>query len=203
MSAPSNKPPARDPARPEFWDQRFRTGVTPWDYGGLPPRFAQYVRETRFTGPVLVPGCGAGYEVAALAEAGADVLGIDFSDAAVAAAHAALGAHAKHIRQADFFNFTVPEGGYRYVYERAFLCALPRPLWRNYGERMADIIAVNGVLFGYFFFDDNHRGPPFGLHDSELESLLGGAFEQIVDEPTEDKLAVFNGKVRWQQWRRR
>ncbi|MGB6055245.1 MAG: SAM-dependent methyltransferase, partial [Burkholderiaceae bacterium] len=26
----------RDPARPEFWSERFERQVTPWDRGGVP-----------------------------------------------------------------------------------------------------------------------------------------------------------------------
>ena len=89
---------AQDSSRPEFWDTRFREGVTPWDAGRAPPKLVRWLRgKPRMK--VLVPGCGTGYEVRLLAEQGHDVLGIDFSDGALDAARA-LGLR---VRKADFF----------------------------------------------------------------------------------------------------
>jgi protein-L-isoaspartate O-methyltransferase len=64
---------------------------------------------------VLVPGCGTGYEVAAFARHGDDVLGIDFSEAAVDAARRYLGPQSQLVRQADFFAGA--EGPFDLVYE--------------------------------------------------------------------------------------
>ena len=73
----------RDPTQPAFWDERFVAGFTPWDAGRVPPRFAWHVAslERGSAARVLVPGCGSGYEIAHLAAAGFDVLGIDISSA--------------------------------------------------------------------------------------------------------------------------
>src|SRR3954454_14863713 len=99
---------SRDPAAPEFWNDRFEQRFTPWDRGGVPLALEQFTARSPKARVALIPGCGAGYEVAFLSKAGWDVTAIDFSPAAVAAARATLGPWAMRVVQADFFTF-VPE----------------------------------------------------------------------------------------------
>ncbi len=192
----------QDASRPEFWETRYRDGVTPWDSGGVPPRFNVWAGSLAPGTRVLVPGCGSGHELRLLAEAGADVLAIDFSPAAVALARQSLGRHAHRVMQADFFSFDIGSG-FQAVYERAFLCALPRRLWGDYALRMAQMLRPGGELSGFFFFDDNERGPPFGASHEALDALLNPAFRRELDEAVTGSLPVFEGKERWQCWRRR
>jgi SAM-dependent methyltransferase len=151
---------------------------------------------------VLVPGCGSAWDVRHFAENGWDVLGIDFSHEALAAARPILGPHANRTRQADFFA-ALPEAPFDVVYERAFLCALPRRMWGDWARRMAELVKPGGLLAGFFYFDAGERGPPFPLHSqAELDALLAPGFERIEDAPVADSIAVFLGKERWQVWRR-
>lgn len=193
---------AQDSSKPDFWEKRYHEGVTPWDAGRVPDRFAQYVRAIPSGSRVLVPGCGSGYEVAYLAQAGLDVLAIDFSAAAIDEARHHIGPYADRLLQADFFAFDAGTG-FDVVVERAFLCALPRNLWPAYAERMAGLVRPGGALAGYWFHDDNERGPPFGITADALTSLLGQHFAQESDEPVTDSIPVFDTKERWQIWRRR
>jgi SAM-dependent methyltransferase len=162
---------------------------------------AWLARETRRL-RVLVPGCGSGYEVRAFHERGHDVLAIDFSEAALEAAARALGPLAHLVRRADFFALEEPP--FDLVYERAFLCALPRRLWADWGRRVAGLLRPGGRLAGFFYFDDNARGPPFGTSAAELAALLGAAFalEEDAPVPPGESLAVFQGRERWMLWRR-
>jgi hypothetical protein len=89
------------------------------------------------------------------------------------------------------------------VYERAFLCALPRRLWTDWGRRMAQLVEAGGLLAGFFYFDAGERGPPFPLHATgELAALLEPAFRRIEDAAVPDSIDVFRGKERWQVWER-
>jgi len=131
------------------------------------------------------------------------VLGIDFSAEALAAARPVLGPFADRVRQADFFA-PLAEAPFDLVYERAFLCALPRRLWPAWAARMAEVVGDDGLLAGFFFIADGERGPPFPLHgQDELDALLAPAFECVENEPVADSIAVFAGRERWQAWRRR
>ena len=152
---------------------------------------------------MLVPGCGAARDVRFLAESGWKVVGIDFSHEALAAARAILGPYVNSVRYGDFFA-DIPEAPFEVVYERAFLCALPRRLWPSWGERVAELVEPGGHLAGYFYFDTGERGPPFALHDAaQLAGLLAPAFERVEDADVGDSIDVFRGKERWQVWQRR
>ena len=128
---------------------------------------------------VLVPGCGSGYEVTHFAERGDDVVGLDFADAAVERAQRTLGKFADRVRKADFF--ALDEAPFDLVYERTFLCALPRDVWPQWGARIPTLVRPGGRLAGFFFFDDNQRGPPFGIAAERLHQLLDENFQLIED----------------------
>jgi SAM-dependent methyltransferase len=140
---------AQDSSLPEFWDTRYRGGVTPWDAGGVPPQLTRWLKRHP-KARVLVPGCGAGYEVRAFAEHGHDVTAIEFSEAALEAAQRELGPLAERVRQADFFSLAAAP--YDVVYERAFLCALPRRTWQRGAACTAALVRPGGELAGFFFF---------------------------------------------------
>ena len=154
---------------------------------------------------VLVPGCGSGHEVRLFASRGCDVLAIDFSETACATARAQLGGYAPLVRQADFFSFDGDEQPFDLVYERAFLCALPRRAWAEWGRRIAELVRPGGRLAGFFYFDDNDTGPPFGIAPEALATLLAPSFGCEEDEPVPpaQSIPTFKGKERWQAWRRR
>lgn len=199
----------RDPARPEFWDERFAAGFTPWDARGAPPAFARFIEERGATlgARVLVPGCGSAYEVARLDAAGFDVTAIDYSAAAVARARAVLAPDVaeRALRQADFFAFEAAP--FDWIYERAFLAALPPALWPRWSARLAELLVPGGVLAGFFFVDDAapdpRRGPPFAATRAELARLLAEfACEHDVAVPADESLPVFAGRERWMIWRR-
>jgi SAM-dependent methyltransferase len=192
----------RDPTAPEFWSDRFNQQFTPWDRGGVPQALVDFAAQAGRSYVTLIPGCGTGYEVSFLSEAGWDVTAIDFSPAAVDAARARLGPWAARVLEADFFTF-VPPRPVALIYERAFLCALPPARWPDIARRWAELLPAGGLLAGFFFVGATPKGPPFGIDAAELERLLGEAFDKLSDEPVTDSLPVFEGCERWQVWRRR
>ena len=194
--------PKHDPASPAFWDVRFEAAFTPWDQGGVPQSLVDYVAQHPSAKRVLIPGCGAAHEVQFLAGQGWDVTAIDFSPAAVARARQLLGSLGNRVREVDFFGDALSRERFDAIYERAFLCALPRRLWTAWAARVAAIIPPNGRLFGFFFFDVNEKGPPFGITDAELTALLSPNFERTEDRAPADSIGVFAGKERWQVWQR-
>jgi hypothetical protein len=193
---------SRDPNTPGFWDERFERGFTPWDRGGVPQALRDFVTRSDRPLVTLIPGCGAAYELAFLAEQGWDATAIDFSPAAVAKAKAGLGQWSERVMEADFFEYA-PAAALDLIYERAFLCALPRAMWPKVAARWADLLAPGARLAGFFFFDDAVKGPPFGIGRSALEALLTPHFDCIEDEEVSDSIPVFAGKERWMVWQRR
>ena len=193
---------SRDPNSPAFWDERFERGFTPWDRGGVPQALRDFVAAQARPLRTLIPGCGAAYELAYLSDAGWDAAAIDFSPAAVATAKAAVGQWGERVVQADFFAWQ-PEQPPELIYERAFLCALPRAMWPRVAARWAELLAPGTLLAGFFFFDDAAKGPPFGIGPGQLDELLTAHFVCIEDAAVADSIAVFQGKERWKVWQRR
>ena len=192
----------RDPNSPAFWDERFERHFTPWDQAGVPSAFQSFAG--RHAGEaVLIPGCGSAYEAAWLAAHGSPVRAIDFSPAAVVAARAQLGEQqARLVEEADFFTYQPPFTP-AWIYERAFLCALPAARRADYARRMAELLPAGALLAGFFFIGTTPKGPPFGIERGELQALLGPCFELIEDDPVIDSIPVFAGHERWLTWRRR
>ncbi|MBS1190346.1 MAG: Thiopurine S-methyltransferase [Rhodocyclaceae bacterium] len=198
----SGKPPEQCPDLPEFWDKRFREGVTPWDAGRVPEALHRFAESQPHPLDTLIPGCGSAWEAAYLAGRGWPVTALDFSPAAIDAARRVLGDWPGHLVCADFFTFK-PEAPLDLIYERAFLCALPRKLWPAWAEQVAELLPAGGQLAGFFFFRDEPKGPPFGITQEQLDALLSPHFECIEDTAVADSIPVFAGSERWQVWRRR
>ena len=201
--------PRHDPASPDFWDVRYRENFAPWDAGGVPTCLREWVlsrmSQSHAIKPaaVLIPGCGAAWEVRFFAETQWPVMAVDFSAEAVAAAQAALGEHGDKVREADFFGPTLAPASFDVIYERAFLSALPRRLWNDWASRSASLLVPGGLLVGFFYADESERGPPFGLKPGELDMLLSPAFDLIESRMPTDSIPVFKGKETWMVWRRR
>lgn len=196
------KPPEQRPEHPDFWCKRFGDGVTPWDAGKVPAAFADFICSQTMSLNTLIPGCGSAWEAAHLAELGWPVTALDFSPVAIEKAREVLGDAPVDLVCADFFTF-VPQQRLDLIYERAFLCALPRKLWADWGKRVAELLPSGARLAGYFFLCDQPKGPPFGILPAQLDELLRPNFELIEDQPVDDSIPVFAGRERWQVWRRR
>jgi thiopurine S-methyltransferase len=197
----NEKPEHQRPEHPDFWDKRFGAGTTPWNAGGVPQALRDYAMQDAGLPRTLIPGCGHAWEAAWLAKQGWEITALDFSAAAIDAARQQLGSWSGQLLCADFFSFEPPEP-YELIYERAFLCALPRKLWENYGRRMHELSAPGGRLIGFFFFSEEPKGPPFGITPEALDVLLSPWFVREDDQPVEDSIPVFAGMERWQVWRR-
>jgi thiopurine S-methyltransferase len=196
------KPPEQRPDHPDFWCKRFGEGLTPWDAGKVPADFATFVTTQQQPLTTLIPGCGSAWEAGFLAERAWPTTALDFSPKAVDCAREVLGDAAVTLVCADFFTWQ-PTQRLDLIYERAFLCALPRKLWGDWGRRVAELLPPGGLLAGYFFVCDQLRGPPFGILPEQLDALLVPGFEQLENKATEDSIPVFAGRERWQVWRRR
>lgn len=193
---------AQDSSLQAFWDSRYQQDVTPWECAGLPDGFAAYVAALPVAcQQVLIPGCGAAPEIAYLLAQGRGVIAIDFSAEAVQRARGQLGVAASVVREADFFSADVG-GQWDWVYERAFLCALPPKCWADYASKMASLIKPGGLLAGYFFLRPTLKGPPFGMTAEALHALLGQDFCLRSQLPVQGSLPVFADGEYWMCWER-
>src|SRR5512141_2002635 len=121
-----------------FRDKRFAEGDTPWDRGAANPQLGVWLA-TGALKPcrILVPGCGSGYEVAALAQAGFDVTALDYSPEAIALARKQLDAAGLKaaVVEADALAWQ-PDKPFDAIYEQTSLCALYPDQWRAYADQL-------------------------------------------------------------------
>ena len=135
------------------WEGAWAQACTPWDAGRAAPVLTQLlVRGALPPGPVLVPGCGAGYDALEFARAGRPTLGIDLSPTAVArcrqrqaddARTRDLPRDALDFRATDFFSFT-PRTPFGVVWDYTFMSALPPDLWPRWAATMWRLVAPRG-----------------------------------------------------------
>ncbi len=197
--------PKQDSSLPDFWNTRYADNVTPWDAGGVPLALQRYLSARADKGSVLIPGCGSAYEVKYFHAQGWQTLAVDFSELAIQRAHAQLGELAHLAKLGDFFQQDFSAQKFDLIYERTFLCALPRPMWPRYAQRMAQILAPGKLLAGFYFFHDEVKGPPFGLQNGELDALLTPHFVLLDDQPIapQESISMMQKRERWQLWRRK
>jgi len=162
------------------WDQAYQENFTPWDKGAPSPPLVEWIARNKLSGPMLVPGCGVGHDVAHLNSHGIDATGLDLSPTAIARAKACYPQHAEKFVEADLFEY---KGQFDAVVEHTCLCALP-PEWRvKYRDAVVRLLKPEGLLIGIWFvnpdMDPGESGPPFGILPGELDALFTSHFEVL------------------------
>ena len=110
--------------------------------------------------------------------------------------------HADVVEQADFFAYE-PPFPVDWVYERAFLCALPPDAAGLCGAHGRRCCVPARCSAGFFFLGATPKGPPFGIERAALDALLSPHFELVEEHEVSGSIAVFAGRERWLTWRRR
>lgn len=173
---------------PADWESRYETGDTPWDKGAPHPALVDLLRESPVAGRVLVPGCGTGHDVRALAAAGAEVTGLDIAPRAVRAAQVFERVAGESYVVGDLFD--LPEamrGSFDCVWEHTCFCAIDPALRERYVEAVAGALKPGGNLLAVFYLDPGHaspdEGPPFAVSVAEVDRLFLGHFELVREWP--------------------
>ncbi|WP_416760525.1 methyltransferase domain-containing protein [Roseateles sp. So40a] len=166
----------------EFWQQRFETGETGWDRGGPHPQLAAWMNEELLPrgARIAVPGCGRGHELAVLAGAGLEVIGLDYTPAAVDIARATLqrAQLPGRVEQADVLAWR-PDHPLDLVYEQTCLCALHPDHWTTYAEQLQRWLKPGGRLLALFMqarrAESEHGqiiGPPYHCDIHAMRALF-------------------------------
>lgn len=179
-SAPAGSGAERqaDPEDPVEWEARYVAGDTPWDRGAAPP-LQEFLRDHHVSGEVLVPGCGTGHDVRLLASGGARVIGIDFSETALAMARSHAPVAGERYEKVDLF--ALPEawtGRFDWVVEHTCFCAIPPARRADYVTAVSRVLKRGGSLLAVFFLDPGvDKGPPHGASKEEIAGLFNPFFE--------------------------
>jgi len=162
---------------PTDWEDHYRRGEMPWEKGAPSPGLIDYLAAEPVRGRVLVPGCGLGHDVRALAATAGEVVGIDIAPSAVAAAQAIPPVGRERYELADLF--ALPEfwrGTFDAVWEHTCFCAIQPAQRPAYVEAVADALRPEGRLIAIFYLDPGNdspdEGPPFEVSIAELDRLF-------------------------------
>ena len=156
------------------WENRYQQGQTGWDRGEVSPNLLHWL-ESELLKPcrILVPGCGNGHEVLALAEKGFDVVAIDIAPTAIENLTKALKTRQLNAEliQTDFFTWEL-EKPFDAIYEQTSLCALHPDEWVKYEKSLYSWLKPKGKLFAQFMQTGQESGPPFHCDISAMADLF-------------------------------
>ena len=191
----------------EFWEKRFAAGDTPWDRGEVNAQLGAWLAAGALQPcRMLVPCCGSGYEVAALAAAGFEVTAFDYATEAIGRTRRRLddaGLKATLI-EADALAWQ-PDRAFEAIYEQTCLCALYPDQWRDYADRLHRWLAPGGRLYALFLqllrpgaAEGAVQGPPYHCDIRGMRALFTSAdwdwpkppYEQLAHPTGAFELAV-------------
>jgi SAM-dependent methyltransferase len=166
------------------WDARYVARDTPWDKGAAHPALLARLKTLPITGRVLVPGCGAGHDVRAIAAGGAAfVLGLDVAPSALNLARSFPKAGNECYQEGDFLTGNaVPPGSFDVLFEHTCLCAIPPERRADYVRAAATALRDGGLLLAVFFTkpeNPNLDSPPFRCDLAEMTLLFSKDFEML------------------------
>lgn len=170
------------------WNRRYESGDTPWEKGRAAPPLLEFLGKSRAEiwggGRILVPGCGTGHDVRALAAAGLSPLGLDLAERALQLAKAHEPVGSEIYEQGDFLDPAWREGkSFSSIWEHTCYCAIAPSRRPEYAQACADLIAPGGCLIGVFFLTPNGpgeegEGPPFNATIPELDERFAPWFSR-------------------------
>ena len=171
---------------PTDWEAFYQKGEMPWEKGAPCPGLLDYLAADALQGRVLVPGCGLGHDVRAIAASAETetVDGIDIAPSAIEAARAFATAGKERYELADLFVLP-PElrGWFHWVWEHTCFCAIDRCQRAAYVEAVASALQPGGHLLAIFYLDPGNNspdeGPPFEVSKAELDALFLPRFKMI------------------------
>lgn len=168
------------------WEELYQIGDTHWDKGEASPGLVDWLERKKgdFQGSVLVPGCGFGHDVRALAMAGFDVLGLDVAPSAVAGAtEHPLNAGLKVLFEVgDFFSKPPDSDQFDFVFEHTFFCAIDPSQRDHYVESLLQWLKPGGHFLAiHYLLPKDEEGPPFGTDIEEVKERFSPHLE-LLDE---------------------
>ncbi len=166
------------------WESRYRTGDMPWDKGAAHPALIAFLKSNPIHGRVLVPGCGLGHDVRALAATADEVVGLDISPSGVKAAKAHPTIGGERYVLGDLFALPPSlRGAFDVVFEHTCFCAIQPDQRADYVSAIAAALVPGGLLLAVFYLDPGldpgESGPPFGVAREELDALFGVRFKML------------------------
>ena len=177
----------------EFWLERWRLNQIGFHQADYNARLRKHWAGLNVPAgaAVFVPLCGKSRDMWWLAAQGHSVIGTELAPAAVEAFFGEASApyerrqaarfvayEGMHVRIlcGDVFDLSADDlVDVRGAFDRGGLVALPPPMRRRYAAHLLDILPVGtATLLLTVEYDQSHAdGPPFAVHDDEVDALYG------------------------------
>lgn len=173
------------------WRDRWEERDVPWDEGAAAPELERLVEEGALPpGRALVPGCGAGYDVLALASKERVAVGVDVAPGASERfrqlrSERGVSPKRAQFETGDFFELDFDDS-FGLIWDYTFLCALDPDRREAWARRCAELLEPGGVLAVLLFpvvplgvppVPEDGGGPPYRLTPELAAELLEDEFE--------------------------
>lgn len=169
---------------PVDWEQRYRRGETRWEKGSPAPPLTEFLARRPMMGDVLVPGCGTGHDVRAIAACGASVLGIDIAPSAIRIAREHPRVRDERYEIGDFLQPGAPFGHFDWLFEHTLFCAIDVDRRQDYASAVVGSLRPGGFFLAIFYLDPAHTEPgepPYPVSTEEIDDLFGADFSLIEE----------------------
>eukprot|EP00850_Spirogloea_muscicola_P009019 SM000049S16790 [mRNA] locus=s49:661926:664341:- [translate_table: standard] len=193
--------------QPNGWEKAWQLGITPWDGKGVTPAVASLVKSGSLpSGRALVPGCGSGYDVVALASPARRVVGLDMAESAIERARQLAegepgGPHATFI-SGDFFAYK-PSELFDLAFDYTFFCALDPSLRVQWAQKYTELLQPDGELITLAFpIGEFTGGPPYAVSVEAYEEVLEPLGFEMTSNEVPESFPLRTGKERLMRWRR-
>jgi len=191
-----------------FWNERYETNTAGWDLGQPAPPLVSYVRslDGEARGRLVVVGCGKGNDARFFAENGWQVVGFDFSDAAVREATALTAGKELPLRfvQQDILDpGDEHDGAFDTVVEHTCFCAIDPARRDDYVRAVHRMLKPGGRLVALFYAILPPDGPPFPVSVEEIRERFTPCFEEETLFVPEDSVERRRGCELFAVFRRR
>jgi SAM-dependent methyltransferase len=190
----------------ERWNAHYAGGQPPWDLGSPPPALLDLIASVSSeTCQVLVPCAGYGHDAIAWAEAGHEVVAVDFAPRAVEGASEI--ARTRGIKltivQADLFNLKPAYAvAFDIVWEQTCLAALDPERREAYFATMASALRPDGKFYGLLWNHGRSGGPPHDISIDLVQKLAGPVFEILAWDWLDPSVALRRGEYMIQMRKR-
>ena len=136
---------------PTDWEANYQKNETPWDKGAPSPGLVDFLAAEPIRGRVLVPGCGFGYDVRALAATADEVVGLDIAPSAVKGARTFPSVGGERYELANFFALPLRlHGCFDWVWEHTCFCAIDPAMRPAYVAAVASALRPGRTFTGGF-----------------------------------------------------
>ncbi len=172
-----------DRSREIDWDAAYVLGETPWDKGAPAPPLIEFLEGRPLAGRVLVPGCGTGHDARAIAETGAEVVGVDISGRAIDGARALGEGEGLRFEVGDFLDLEGRHrGAFDWVFEHTCISGLHPSMRGAYADSVVAALKPGGRYLAIFFLTPWDEGevpepPPYGIAEAEIDAMFDGRLQ--------------------------